>query len=80
MYNSDYDHIWRDAFLKATPVVFNMFFALLIGLAPLYFILRTQVEMKHILTTSTTKLYEDESDSIRDLSNLPLYEESFYEP
>ncbi len=80
MYNSDYDHIWRDAFLKATPVVFNMFFALLIGLAPLYFILRTQVEMKHILTTSTTKLHEDESDSIRDLSNLSLYEESFYEP
>ena len=76
----DYDHIWRDAFMRATPVVFNMVCVLLLGLAPLYFILRTQVEMKHILTTSTTKLYEDESDSIRDLSNLSLYEESFYEP
>ena len=73
----DYDNVWRDAFLKAIPVTFNMIFVLLVVLAPLYLILRTQVEMKQILTTSTTEIYEDESDSIRDLSNLSLYEESF---
>ena len=73
----DYDHIWRDAFMRATPVVFNMVCVLLLGLAPLYFILRTQIQMKQILTTSTTELYE--SDSIRDIPDISIDEESFYE-
>ena len=76
MYDTDYDHIWRNAFLRATPVVFNMVCVLLIGLAPLYLILRTRQEMTQILTTSTTEL--NESDSIRDLSNLSFDEESLY--
>ena len=76
MYDTDYDHIWRNAFLRATPIVFNMVCVLLIGLAPLYLILRTRQEMTQILTTSTTEL--NESDSIRDISNLSFDEESFY--
>ena len=76
MYDTDYDHIWRNAFLRATPVVFNMVCVLLIGLAPLYLILRTRQEMTQILTTSTTEL--NESDSIRDISNLSFDEESLY--
>tara|TARA_B100001250_G_scaffold260327_1_gene224221 strand:+ start:297 stop:527 length:231 start_codon:yes stop_codon:yes gene_type:complete len=76
MYDTDYDHIWRNAFLRATPIVFNMVCVLLIGLAPLYLILRTRQEMTQILTTSTTEL--NESDSIRDLSNLSFDEESLY--
>jgi len=76
MYDTDYDHIWRNAFLRATPIVFNMVCVLLIGLAPLYLILRTRQEMTQILTTSTTEL--NESDSIRDISNLSFDEESLY--
>ena len=54
----DYDNIWRDAFLRATPVIFNIVCFLLIGLAPLYLILRTQQQMTQILTTSTTEINE----------------------
>ncbi len=48
----NYDNIWRDAFLKATPVVFNMVCVLLLALAPLYLILKTQQQMTQILSTS----------------------------
>ena len=54
----DYDNIWRDAFLKATPVIFNMICFLIIGLSPLYLILRTQQQMTQILDTSVTKIDE----------------------
>ena len=64
MMMTNYDNIWRDAFLKATPVVFNMVCVLFIGLAPLYLILRTRQEMNHILTTEMREIYEDESDSL----------------
>ena len=48
----NYDNIWRDAFLKASPVVFNMVCVLFIALAPLYLILKTQQQMTHILSTT----------------------------
>ena len=54
----DYDNIWRDAFLKATPVIFNMICFLIIGLSPLYLILRTQQQMTQILGTSITEIDE----------------------
>tara|TARA_B100001113_G_scaffold92898_1_gene74413 strand:+ start:176 stop:349 length:174 start_codon:yes stop_codon:yes gene_type:complete len=54
----DYDNIWRGAFLKATPVVFNMVCFLIIGLAPLYLILKTQQQMTQILGTSITEIEE----------------------
>ena len=54
----NYDNIWRDAFLKATPVVFNMVCVMFIALAPLYLILKTQQQMTQILDTSTTKIHE----------------------
>ncbi len=52
----DYDNIWRDAFIRATPVVFNMVCVLFITLAPLYLILKTQQQMTQILDTSITKV------------------------
>ncbi len=52
----DYDNIWRDAFIRATPVVFNMVCVLFIALAPLYLILKTQQQMTQILDTSITKI------------------------
>ena len=36
----DYDNIWRGAFLKAMPIVFRMTIVLLVGLTPLYIILK----------------------------------------
>tara|TARA_B100000287_G_C20419584_1_gene696968 strand:- start:25 stop:210 length:186 start_codon:yes stop_codon:yes gene_type:complete len=48
----NYDNIWRDAFLKASPVFFNMVCVLFIALAPLYLILKTQQQMTHILSTT----------------------------
>lgn len=54
----DYDNIWRDAFFKATPVVFNMVCFIIIGLAPLYLILKTQQQMTQILGTSITQMEE----------------------
>ena len=59
----DYDNIWRNAFLKATPVVFNMVCVLLIGLAPLYLILRTRQEMVQILYTSESSISESIDNS-----------------
>ena len=54
----NYDNIWRDAFLKATPVVFNMVCVLLLALAPLYLILKTQQQMTQILSTSEESISE----------------------
>ena len=48
----NYDNIWRDAFLKASPVVLNMGCVLFIALTPLYLILKTQQQMTQILSTS----------------------------
>ena len=54
----NYDNIWRDAFLKASPVVFNMVCVLLLALAPLYLILKTQQQMTQILSTSEESISE----------------------
>jgi hypothetical protein len=45
----DYDNIWRGAFLKAMPIVFRMTIVLLVGLTPLYIILKmtTKTELMH---------------------------------
>ncbi len=44
-----YDNVWRGAFLKAMPIVFKMTGVLLVGLTPLYFILKmpTHTELLH---------------------------------
>ena len=45
----DYDNIWRGAFLKAMPIAFRMIIVLLVGLTPLYIILKmtTKTELMH---------------------------------
>ena len=45
----DYDNVWHGAFLKAMPIVFKMTGVLLVGLTPLYFILKmpTHTELLH---------------------------------
>ena len=45
----DYDNIWRGDFLKAMPIAFRMIIVLLVGLTPLYIILKmtTKTELMH---------------------------------